>query len=193
MNRTDRDDLLQICRMRVRLTKADVAAVAAERETQFAAQLAAAFDFDQGKIWKQAKAAAEAATCQAQKEIAQRCSELGIPRRFFPMLHLYWYDCGEFGAASRRAELTKVAHTRIEQLKKEARLEIERVSVDFQTRLLADGLELEDARAFLESMPAADQLMPAVTVEQMQTQLTHSARLDDPEDERESTKKLWLT
>ena len=174
MNKSDRDDLLKVCRMRVRVAKADAAAVAAKRKAEFAAQLAAVYSFDQDEIWKQAKAAADTAVEQAQNEIAQRCVELGIPRRFAPALNLAWWGRGENATAGRRAELTRVAHTRIDQLEKKARLEIERASVDVQTRLVADGLASADARAFLEAMPTADQLMPVVTVEQIQKQLTHS-------------------
>jgi len=46
--------------------------------------------------------------------------------------------------------------------------------VEIQTRLLADSLESADAKAFLETMPTAEQLMPAITVEEMQTTLISS-------------------
>ena len=160
MNRSDRDDLLQICRMRARVAKADAAAVAAQRKADFAAQLAATYSFDQDAVWKQAQAAADEATEKAREEIARRCRELGIPRSFAPTLGLHWYDRGENASAKRRAELTRVAHTKIDQLEKKARLEIERASVDVQTRLVADGLASAEGRAFLEAMPTADQLMP---------------------------------
>jgi hypothetical protein len=71
----------------------------------------------------------------------------------------------------RRAELTRVAHSKIDQRLKQAKHGIERASVEFQTRLLADGLESAAAIAFLEAMPTPAQLMPVVTVEEIQKQL----------------------
>jgi hypothetical protein len=67
------------------------------------------------------------------------------------------------GAAERTAELTRVAHNKIEQLEKEAKHAIERASVEIQTKLVADGLESTEAKTFLDSMPTAEQLMPMLT------------------------------
>jgi hypothetical protein len=48
----------------------------------------------------------------------------------------------------RRFELVNVANRRIEQMEKEAKLQIERASsVEVQTRLLADCLKSADAKA----------------------------------------------
>lgn len=62
----------------------------------------------------------------------------------------------------RRAELRKVAETRIEALEQKARAEIERRSVEFQAQLLGGVLETDPARALLEAMPKAADLMPTV-------------------------------
>jgi hypothetical protein len=67
----------------------------------------------------------------------------------------------------RRAELTRAAYRRIEEAQKQARLQIERSSLEFQTWLLAVGLESTDARALLEGMPKPEQLMPSLTVEEV--------------------------
>jgi hypothetical protein len=171
MTRTERQDLLQICRQRERAAKSDAVAVAAKRKADFAAQLSADYSFDQDEVWNQAHAAAEEATQKAQEEVVKRCCELGIPRSFAPTLSLSWYGRGENASALRRAELIRVAHTKIDQLEKEARHEIARASVDIQTQLMAAGLESPEAKVFLDAMPTADQLMPAFTVEQAKKQL----------------------
>jgi hypothetical protein len=187
MTRTERQELLQICRQRERVAKSDAAAVAAKRKADFAAQLAADYSFDQDEVWRQAHAAAEEATEKAQEEVARRCRELGIPRSFAPTLYLGWSGRGENASASRRAELTRVAHTKIDQLEKEARHEIARASVDIQTQLMAAGLESTDAKAFLDAMPTADQLMPAFTLEQAKKQLQAQQTV------REELSRLYLT
>lgn len=176
MKRNDQQDLLQVVRMRARVAKADAAAVAARRKAEFAAQLAAVYSYDDDEVWKKAQAAADVAAEAAQKDVARRCAELGIPRRFAPEIRLLWYGRGENAVASRRAELTKVANTKIEQLQKEAIHEIERSSVELQTQLVAGCLESEEAKAFLEAMPTAEQLMPQITVEQIKKQLARPAR-----------------
>jgi hypothetical protein len=64
-----------------------------------------------------------------------------------------------------------VAYSRIDQMQKEAKLKIEKNSLEIQTRLLAGGLESAEAKAFLEAMPSADELMPAITVAEVQRAL----------------------
>jgi hypothetical protein len=70
---------------------------------------------------------------------------------------------GENVVATRRQELRKVAYTRIDAIAKDAKLQIEQFSLDTQTKLLAGGLESAEAKAFLESMPTPEQLMPPMT------------------------------
>jgi hypothetical protein len=171
MKRTEREDLLQVCRMRERVAKAEATMVAAKRKGEFEAQLASIYSYDKDEVWKQWHEYAQAATQKAQEQIAKRAKELGVPPSFAPSIQTCWYGRGENAVRNRRAELTRVAYRKIEQLEKEAKLQIERASVDIQTRLVAGGLESAEARAFLEEMPSATQLMPVVSVEDVQKQL----------------------
>ena len=169
MTRIEREDLLKVCRMRAKVAKGEVDALAAAQKADFAAQLAAIYHWDTDEIWKQAKEAATAITARANEQIRERARELGIPPRFMPGLDKpYWYGRGENATASRRVELTRVAHTRIEQHQKEAKLRIERAAVEIQTKLVADGLASADAKHWLESMPTAAQLMPPVNAADVQ-------------------------
>ena len=140
MNKIERETLLQVCRMRARVAKAEANAVAARRKAEFEAQLAAIYHFDNDEVWKQAHAAALIAVEQAREQIARRARELGIPGAFAPDVGLHWYGRGENAIRERRTELTRVAHRKIDQLEKEAKLGIERASVDIQTKIVADGL-----------------------------------------------------
>jgi hypothetical protein len=171
MTQTDRNSLLQLCRMRARVAKADTVAIAARRLAEFAAQLAAIYHWDSDDTWREIYRMAEAVVERAREEIQARSKELGIPKRFAPDLGLQWYRRGENASRDRRAELTRVAHTKIEQLEKEAKLAIERASVEIQTRLVADGLESAEAKAFLDSMPTPQQLIPEISVQEVQKQL----------------------
>jgi hypothetical protein len=171
MTKADRDSLLQLCRMRARVAKADATAVAAKRRAEFAAQLAAIYHWDNDDTWREAHRIAEEAVKRAQQEIEARSLEMGIPKSFAPSVVMRWYGRGENATSQRRTELIRVAHSKIEQLEKEAKHAIERASVEIQTRLVADGLESVEAKAFLDSMPTAEQLMPVLSVEEIQKQL----------------------
>jgi hypothetical protein len=84
---------------------------------------------------------------------------------------MYWNDRGENVVAQRRAELRQVGYAKIDQLAKEANVEIDRRSAETQTKLLAAGLDSNGAKAFLEAMPTAAQLMPNVDAAEIQKQL----------------------
>jgi len=185
MTRTERQDLLQICRQRERVAKADAVAVAAQHKAAFAAQLARVYDFDEDSVWQAAERAAAEVTRQAQEQVAARCQQLGIPHWAQPELsEPHWYRRGENAVRERRVELTKVAHTKIEQRLKETVHAIQRASVEIQTQLVAEGLTSDDAKAFLETMPTPAQLMPVVTVEEIQKQLgCDDGKDDDAEEE----------
>jgi hypothetical protein len=144
MTKSDRDSLLQVCRLRARVAKADVVAVAARRKAEFEAQLAAIYHWDSNDTWRQAYRAASAAVERARAEIDAQAKALGIPKRFAPEIDLHWYGRGENATRERRAELTRVAHSKIQQLEREARHAIERASAEIQTKLVADGLESAD-------------------------------------------------
>jgi len=163
--------LLKVCRIRTKVAKADAAARSANLKAEFEAQLAAAYSYDDNEIWKKAYAAAKEAAQEAQHIVARRCEELGIPGRFAPSLYLNWSSRGENAVKQRRAELTRVAHSKIEQLEKNAKLEIDRASAETQTKLLAAGLESAEAQAFLEAMPTAAQLMPTVSLQEIRKQI----------------------
>ena len=174
MTRTERQDLLQICRQQERVAKAQADAVAARRRAEFQAQLARIYSWDENDIWKAATKAAKQFTLECGERIAAECDKLGIPRWAQPQLgEPQWWGRGENAVAERRAELTRVANTKIDQLLKDAKHAIAAKSVEIQTRLLADGLTSADAKMFLEAMPMAAELMPVVTVEDVQKQLGH--------------------
>jgi hypothetical protein len=171
MTRAEREDLLKVVRIRAKVAKADAGARSAKLKAEFEAQLAAEYSYDDDAIWQQAHAAARTAAQEAQHIVARRCEELGIPGRFAPSLHLQWYHRGENAVKSRRQELTRVAHSKIDELEKEAKLEIDRASAETQTKLLAAGLESAEAQAFLEAMPTAAQLMPPVNLQDVRKQI----------------------
>jgi hypothetical protein len=170
LSRSEREDLLRVARLRLKVAKTAASQRAAELLAEFERLLAAEYSFDQDDTWREAKKQADATVVEAQAIIAERCRELGIPARFAPGLNCYWHGRGENGSKDRRNELRKVATTRIAAIEKAAIAEIERQGAEIQTRLLAIGMS-EEAAGLLESMPSAAELMPALAVSEAEALL----------------------
>jgi len=171
MTKSEREALLKLCRQREKLAKADASVVASKRKADFEKQLAATYSFDDDVMWRKARAVAAEAVQEARRIVADRVQELGIPRQFAPDLDLHWFSRGENASRARRAELIRVAHAEIDHLEKEAKLQIEKVSVAIQTQLLAGSLESAAAKLFLEQMPTPEDLMPEIQVSDVETKL----------------------
>ena len=160
MTRSERGDLARLVRQRARLEKAGAAQRKAELLADFEKQVASIYSYDDDPTWQEAMESAEEEARAAQSKVAKRCRELGIPDEFAPGLNLSWFGRGQNAVASRRAELRRVAKTRLDAMEKAARTEIERASVEAQTQLIADGLSSDAAKSFLDGLPAVASLMP---------------------------------
>lgn len=171
MTKGEREDLLKLIRRREQVLKSSATQRSAELMAEFEQQIASEYSYDQDENWKQAAEDAGRAVQQAAAAIAARCEELGIPAKFAPSLHLNWNNRGENAVRERRAELRAVAKTRIAAIEKEARVKIERYSVELHTEVLAHGLTSEAARSFLEQLPAIETLMPPLEVGKIEDML----------------------
>ena len=165
MSRRDREDLQKVARMRAKLAKDGVAVREAELLADVEEQLAAKHAANH-EAWAAVTARAEALVAEADREIAERCRELGIREEFRPRLTLGWWDRGENADQSRRAELRKVAQTQIAAAGRRAKTSIN-VAVT-ETALIAGGLESDAAREYLETIPTAAELMPAITIKALE-------------------------
>ena len=162
MTRGERTDLAQLIRRREKLYKAEAKQRALELVADFEKQLDHQFSYDDDVKWKAAYTKAEEVVKEAQDVIKQQCSKLGIPPEFAPSLHLGWSTQGQNASKERRTELRRLAKTQIDAMEAGAKTLIEQASVDQQTVLVSDGLTSKAAHAFLEQMPIAQNLMPAL-------------------------------
>lgn len=167
MTKGERADLTRLVRQRERLMKTLASQRAAELLADFERQMGAIYSFDDDETWKAAHAAADKAVKDAKAVIAQRCEEMGIPKEFAPTINASWWDRGQNAMKERRAELRKMATARTAAQEKSARTEIEKISIQAQTELVAGGLTSEAAQAFLTSMPSVEVLMPALDATQI--------------------------
>jgi hypothetical protein len=167
MSRQDREDLARVAKMRAKVAKDSVGHREAELRADVEAQLSATYQWDED-VWADITRNAKQAVDEADQRVAQICRELGVPERFRPRLRVEWYKRGENAAAERRAELRKLAQARIEAAGRKAKTAIESRTAEVLTELIAGGLESPEARAFLESIPTPQQLMPPVTIAELE-------------------------
>ena len=104
---------------------------------------------------------------QENEQIAQECERLGIPSQFAPRLTMGWHGQWRNGDKEERTEMRRVASKQVDATLKSALAAVERVSVAAQERIMVGGLSTDDARRYLESMPTAEALMPALTLDRL--------------------------
>ncbi len=168
MTKGERDDLQRLVRQREKVLKSNAKLRSKELLADFENEMAAEYAFDDDTVWAQAAKAAEVEVAKAQKRVAARCLELGIPERFAPSLRLSWCNRGYDNLIEkRRNELRRVAESRVEALEQRAKVDIESASCSLQTDIAIAGLTSEIARTFVESLPTVESLMPALSYEEL--------------------------
>ena len=172
MTKGERDELLKLVRHRERVLKTAASQRSAHMLAEFERQCATIHHFNKDETWKAAMEQVQAAVDDAQRVVADRCKDLGIPEEFAPSIAVQWYGRGENAFKSRQAELRRVAKTEIEAIEARARAEIERLSLDAQTQIIANGLQSEAAQAFFNQLPSIDKLMPQVEFAAVEQKIT---------------------
>jgi hypothetical protein len=163
MTKGERDDLLRLVRQRERVLKSSASQRAAVMLADFEKQISTIYTFDTDEVWKQAVEEARDAVRAAQKRVEDRCKELGIPDEFSPQISgVAWLERGQNAWKQRREELRRVAKAEISAVEQHARVEIERMSIEAQTEIVAHGLQSEAAQAFLAQLPTVEKLMPTL-------------------------------
>jgi hypothetical protein len=167
MTRAERDQLSKLARMRAKQAEREAEAREKILLAEVQDQLTAEFDAHDA-LWAQAVVIAEEAAAKANAHIAAVCSDLGIPPKEAPRIGLTWQSRGpSYTDKERRAELRKLAATRLTALTKTAKAAIGDRLLEVETELIAGELQSGEAKAFLEAMPAVEQLMPALSIEDL--------------------------
>jgi hypothetical protein len=176
MSRAERLELGKLVRLRASVAKKDIEQRQAQLIADFEEQLAATYESTH-EAWKDVTAVARKLIDEADAEIARRCRDLGLPDKFRPSLNVSWYGRGESASRERRAELRKVAQAKLEASARAAKVEIDRSAAGLLTQLTAGSLESSGAQEFLGRMPSIDQLMPPLTVGELDPDLSAAAKL----------------
>jgi hypothetical protein len=120
------------------------------------------------KLWGDAVVIGEEAAAKANQQIALACAELGIPPKEAPGLELGWRARGGgYGSSMRRHELKELARTRLAALTKEAKTRIHAAALAAEEQLVLGGLQSGEARTVFEALPSAENLMPALQLEDL--------------------------
>jgi len=170
MTTAERVELSRVVRMRAKIRRADVDEFKARQLAEVEKQLATTYAAND-KRWATITAFAQKAVKQADAAIRKICVEQGIAPEFRPGLSLGWYGRGENAFAARRTELRRVASTQLELNAKNAKLQVDRAEAALLEQITARALRTDDARKFLEAMPSIEQLMPNLTVGELDKKL----------------------
>jgi hypothetical protein len=164
MSKGECEALQRLVRQREKVLKSAAKQRSAELIADFENQMGQEYRFDQDAVWEQAQAVADREVQKAQKQVAARCRELGIPDRFAPELSLHWYGRGyDNTIEKRKRELRTMAQTQIASIEAKAITAIEMSCLEAQTQIAIAGLTSEAARRFLEKLPSIKALMPALS------------------------------
>jgi hypothetical protein len=190
MSRTERDDLGRVARMRLKVAKAKVEQRKKELRADVEAKLSAIYQADHEKFARLTARMGEKEK-EWRQEAAAISREEGILERFAPQPSVSWYGRGENASRERRAELRKAAYACIDAKGAAALTELEARTADVLTLLIADGLQSDEAKQFLDQIPTVEQLMPVIDVdraaaEQMLQQRTGDLLEDDADDDDEA-------
>jgi len=168
MTGRDREQLVKLVRARARqaVREADMREKILLAEVQ--EQLTAEFDAHD-RLWADAVVIAQEAAAKANAHIRSVCSDLGIPPKDAPGLELAWRSRNsDYADKSRRAELRKLAETKLAALTKVAKTEIQGAALDTEEQLVIGGLTSDAARQFVETtMPTVEGLMPALGLDDL--------------------------
>jgi hypothetical protein len=160
ITKTERAELRSLIRQRFRVLRADVEARRAELAAELDEQITAKYAADD-KAWNDAMFLIQEAAREANRKANDILRGLGVAG----------YDAAkEYEVVnarpinqprSERNQLRKTGTSRIEAQVRTAQLQLDRQEAELLTRLVADALESDEARAFLSQIPTVSALVPA--------------------------------
>jgi hypothetical protein len=167
MNKADRDALVRIARARAKQAEREAETrqkiLLAEVQNLISAEYSA-----RDELWAAAVEIAEEALAKANDQIRAQCADLGIPPQHAPELTMGWRRrSGEFSDRERRAELVKLAEAKLTAVMAAAKTAIQGAALDVEEKLIGGGLESDEARQILSSMPSPEELMPALSLDDL--------------------------
>jgi hypothetical protein len=183
--RTEREYLVRACCLRLRGAKAEAAAIAAKRRSQFKALLEKTYNLDEidspiGRLYKLANSAA----AKANEELARLAEEFGMDLAFGPTLTISYRLWPEYVRLCSEGEW-RMAEPTIRRLEREAVVQIERTSMDAMIQLTDEHLAPAEAKILVEAIPAAVELVPELKWEDLKREPDQAGDEEDALDSEE--------
>jgi hypothetical protein len=167
MTKGEREQLIRLVKARARQAERE----AEMREKVLLAEvqndLTAEYEAHEA-LWADAVTLAEEVVGKANADIAAACMDLGIPAKHAPRISIGWQSRSpEYSNRGRRAELHKLAETRLAALTKTAKTAIQAAALDSEEALVMGGLESSEARQTVAALPSVEQLMPSLSLDDL--------------------------
>jgi hypothetical protein len=167
MTESERRNLIALSKLRAKQAASEVEAQEAIHLAAIEDQLTVEFSH-QDALWAEAVILAEEALAKANSHIREQCASLGIPAADAPQLHSLWSSrSSRYALRSDRAELRKLAVTRLAALTKMAKAQISEQQLDIETKLRAGALESADATAAFDAMKSVAEMLPALELDDL--------------------------
>uniref|UniRef100_Q027Z7 Uncharacterized protein n=1 Tax=Solibacter usitatus (strain Ellin6076) TaxID=234267 RepID=Q027Z7_SOLUE len=184
--RIEKEHLVRVCCQRIQGAKAEAAAVAARRMSEFDALLETSFrrdedDSPRGKLYRFANSAAE----KANEEIAHLAEESGTDLCLGPQLTISYGQWPEI-VQHCSEEDWRVAGRRIRRLEREAAAQIERTSMDTLVQLMEEKLTPAEAMGLVQAIPAAAELISELKREDLKWEPDDAGEVQDALDSAET-------
>lgn len=171
LSRQETHDLGMIIKERAKVLRAHAAEQAKACMADFEKKLSTIYSYDQDEVWKRVTEEAMEVVKKAQDQIEKQAAKKGIPRDLAPQLLLGWEGRGQMRAASRRAELRRVAKAECDAMLAAATTKIERQSLELRTQIVAMALLTPEASIFLESMAPVEEAMHSIDFAAIETKM----------------------
>lgn len=176
ITKSERAELRSLIRQRFKVLRADVEARRAELEAELEERIAAKYAADD-KAWNDAVFLIQEAAREANRKANDVLRGLNLEGLD---LERQEYEVVAARPMSQprkeRRELKQRGTTRIAAQVRQAHLQLDRQEADLLTRLVADALESDAARAFLGEIPTVSALVPADRLLQLEASLAESTK-----------------
>jgi hypothetical protein len=168
LSKSEKEDLQRLVRQREKVLKSAAAQRSAELLADFENQMGQQYRPVDDKVFERAAKEAEQTVEKANRTIAARCRELGIPAGFAPEAEFRWHRRGYDNMfEGRKKELRNMAMTRIAAIEAKAVTMIEMSCLQAQTEIATASLTSDKARALIDKLPPVETMMPMLSYQEI--------------------------
>jgi hypothetical protein len=166
--------LRKLIETKARLTKEEINASIAARMARFEKDLATVYDAQDAR-WMRLYAGMHASCKRMNRELVRRCNAVGIPPQFRPQFSVWWHYRGQNYSKQRRLELRNAARATLQVLYKAAIATVDHTIADLLNKITFQCFSTSEAKVALHGMPTVDQLVPQLTLDEIEKKLRMSS------------------